>query len=82
MRLLMVLQDLSIHLSSPPVLHCDNISTIAFTVNLVFHARTKHIVGFHFVQEKAQCRELIIQFVPSEYHLADLFTKVPLGFHF
>lgn len=37
-----ILQDLGIHLSRPLILYCDNLSALHMTVNLVFHACSKH----------------------------------------
>uniref|UniRef100_A0A803NS63 Uncharacterized protein n=1 Tax=Cannabis sativa TaxID=3483 RepID=A0A803NS63_CANSA len=38
-----LLSDLSIHHTSPPVLYCNNTTTIHIFENPVFHERTKHI---------------------------------------
>jgi hypothetical protein len=38
-----LLKDLHIPLTTPPVLYCDNLSALHMTINLVFHARSKHI---------------------------------------
>nr|XP_028953254.1 uncharacterized protein LOC114822627 [Malus domestica] len=44
---------LQVPLTSPPVLFCDNLSTIALAFNPVQHQRTKHIeVDVHFVRER------------------------------
>ena len=54
-----ILRDLGIPLPCPPILHCDNLTALYMTVNLVFHGRTK----------RKTC------FVPSKHQLADIFTK-------
>lgn len=79
----MILRDLGVSLSQPPVLYCDNVSAIALIANPIFHSRTKHIeVDYHFVREKAQRKELTICFVPSEFQLANIFTKALSSPHF
>lgn len=46
------------------------------SANPVFHTRTKHIeVNFHFVRERVACKILDIQFISSQYQVADGFTK-------
>ena len=46
------------------------------TMNLVFHSRTKHIeIVVHFVREKVEARELEVRYVPTEFQVADVFTK-------
>lgn len=46
------------------------------SVNLEFHARTKHIeVDFYFVQERVAQGLLRIQFVSTVDQVADGFTK-------
>ncbi|RVW46099.1 putative mitochondrial protein [Vitis vinifera] len=45
--------DLHISLASAPTLYCDNTSALHMTINLVFHARSKHIeLDYHFVCER------------------------------
>jgi hypothetical protein len=45
-----LLRDLGIFISAPPILWCDNVSALAIASNPVFHARMKHIeVDFHFI---------------------------------
>lgn len=77
----MILDALFIWLSTPPSLYCDNISAIALRAHLVFHFHTTYIaVDYHFVREKAQCKELTVHVVPYDLQLVDLFTK-PLTFN-
>ena len=72
----MLLIDLGIFLSTPPLLWCDNISVLAIASNPVFHARTKHIeVDYHFVREKVLWKDLMVKFISSNDQLANIFTK-------
>ena len=74
--LTMLLVDLHIPPSCPPILWCDNISAISLASNPVFHARTKHIeVDYHFVREKVCAKSLVVRYVPTQLQLADIFTK-------
>uniref|UniRef100_A0A2N9IKH6 CCHC-type domain-containing protein n=2 Tax=Fagus sylvatica TaxID=28930 RepID=A0A2N9IKH6_FAGSY len=71
-----LLRDLSIFISAPPILWCDNVSALAIASNPVFHARTKHIeVDFHFIRERVLRKDLQVQFVSTADQLADIFTK-------
>ena len=55
----MILKDLGVYLSLPPMLWCDNVSALALASNPIFHARTKHIeVDYHYIREKVLHREL------------------------
>ena len=72
----MLLRDLGIFLSNPPLLWCDNVSALAIASNPVFHARTKHIeVDYHFVCEKVLRKDLLVKFISSNDKLVDIFTK-------
>ena len=71
-----LLSDIGFHLRQPPTLFSDNMSALHLTVNLVLHARTKHIeIDYHFVREKVAQEKLITQFVSSKDQLAYIFTK-------
>ena len=71
-----ILKDLHIPLASPPILYCDNLSTLHMTVNPVFHARSKHIeLDDHFLRERVALGLLITQHISTNDKIADLFTK-------
>ena len=72
----MILKDLGVYLSLPPMLWCDNVSALALASNPIFHARTKHIeVDYHYIREKVLNRDLQINFISTHDQLADIFTK-------
>ncbi|KAM1023651.1 hypothetical protein ACFX2A_045494 [Malus domestica] len=71
-----ILKDLEVFLSSPPTIHCDNMSAIALTANPVFHYRIKHLdTDFHFVRERVQQGDLEMVYIPTENQTADVLTK-------
>ncbi|KAJ9536044.1 hypothetical protein OSB04_un000790 [Centaurea solstitialis] len=42
----------------------------------VLHSKTKHIeVRYHFIRDHVMNGDIELHFVPTEYQLADLFTK-------
>ena len=72
----MILKDLGIFLSLPPMLWCDNVSALALASNPIFHARTKHIeVDYHYIREKVLSKELKVHFISTLDQIADIFTK-------
>uniref|UniRef100_A0A2N9EGZ0 Integrase catalytic domain-containing protein n=1 Tax=Fagus sylvatica TaxID=28930 RepID=A0A2N9EGZ0_FAGSY len=72
----MLLKDLHVPLSSPPVLWCDNAGALALASNPVFHARTKHIeIDYHFIREKVVNRDMSLRFISTGDQRADIFTK-------
>ncbi|KAJ9544835.1 hypothetical protein OSB04_024542 [Centaurea solstitialis] len=69
------LQDYDIQLSKIPI-YCDNTSAIAIANNPVLHSKTKHIeVRYHFIRDHVMNGDIELHFVPTEYQLADHFTK-------
>ncbi|GJU27518.1 retrovirus-related pol polyprotein from transposon TNT 1-94 [Tanacetum coccineum] len=60
------LKDLSIFVTTPVRILCDNISTIALASNPVQHARTKHIeLDCHFVRDKIKAGQIQVSYVPT-----------------
>ncbi|PWA80314.1 hypothetical protein CTI12_AA197830 [Artemisia annua] len=69
------LSDYGIHYKSVPIF-CDNTSAIAISNNPVLHQRTKHIdIRYHFIRDHIMYGEIELHFIPTEYQLADIFTK-------
>ncbi|KAJ9542936.1 hypothetical protein OSB04_029442 [Centaurea solstitialis] len=69
------LQDYGFKLSKIPIF-CDNTSAIAIANNLVLHSKTKHIeIRYHFIRDHVMNGDVELHFIPTEYQLADLFTK-------
>ncbi|KAM2711812.1 hypothetical protein EV1_031893 [Malus domestica] len=71
-----LLQDLHLPQIDVPLLHCDNISTMALATYLVFHSKSKHIeIDCHFVRERVQQGTILQLFVNSSDQYANMFTK-------
>ena len=61
-----ILKDLGVYLSMPPMLWCDNVSTLTLASNPVFHAQTKHIeVDYHYIREKVMSKELQVNLIST-----------------
>jgi histone deacetylase 1/2 len=71
-----LLQELGVYLKQAPTLWCDNLDATYLSMNLVFHARTKHIeVDYHFVRECVAHKALDIRFISTHDQLADVLTE-------
>lgn len=78
-----LLRELGLSPTSSPTLWCDNLGATYLCVNLVFHARTKHVeVYYHFVRDKVASGDLQVNFISTKDQLADIFTKPLIGSHF
>jgi transposase InsO family protein len=54
----------------------DNQGAIALAKNPEFHKRTKHIdIRYHFVREKVEDGQVMLEYCPTQEMLADLMTK-------
>lgn len=68
--------ELRIPLSQPPVLWCDNLSTVHLSINIVMHSRTKHVeIDIYFVRDLVICGKIRVQHLPSSAQIADILTK-------
>ncbi|GJY77639.1 retrovirus-related pol polyprotein from transposon TNT 1-94 [Tanacetum coccineum] len=69
------LSDCDIHYKMVPIF-CDNTSAIAISNNLVLHLRTNHIdIRYNFIKDHILNGDIELHFIPTEYQLADVFTK-------
>ncbi|KAI3702115.1 hypothetical protein L6452_27815 [Arctium lappa] len=69
------LRDYGFDIEKIPIL-CDSKSAIAISVNPVQHSKTKHIdTRYHFLKHHVEHGTIEMYFVPTDYQLADLFTK-------
>jgi len=63
-------------MDAPVVIFCDNINSILFTNNLIYHVRTKHIeVHYHFIIEKVLAKEIDLIHVNTKDQVVNIFTK-------
>ena len=71
-----LLSELNLRVKRIPTIWCDNTSAAALASNPVHHARTKHIeIDAHFVRDQVLSKSLTVQYVPTEYQIADCLTK-------
>ncbi|GJT53016.1 hypothetical protein Tco_0988070 [Tanacetum coccineum] len=69
------LSDYDIHYKMVPIF-CKNTSAIAISNNPILHSRTKHIdIRYHFIKDHILKGDIKLHFIPTEYQLADIFTK-------
>ncbi|KAE8681049.1 bHLH123 protein [Hibiscus syriacus] len=68
-----ILEDMNVELSQPPVIWCNNTSIVAMATD---PAKVKHVdLDVHFVREKVMDKQLIVNYVPAHYQIADVLTK-------
>jgi hypothetical protein len=71
-----LLIEISVPLSGPTALFCDNQSAIILTKDGAFHARTKHIDNrFHFIRQTVANGHATIPYCKTNDMIADIFTK-------
>ncbi|GJY33364.1 retrovirus-related pol polyprotein from transposon TNT 1-94 [Tanacetum coccineum] len=69
------LTDYDIIYEKVPVF-CDSTSAIAISNNPVLYSRTKHIdIRYHFIRDHILKGDIELHFIPTQYQLADIFTK-------
>lgn len=66
--------------AAPPMLWCDNQSTVALTKDPIFTGRSKHIEArYYFTRELVQAQKLRTAHIRGKDNVADIFTK-PLSY--
>ncbi|CAH9141869.1 unnamed protein product [Cuscuta epithymum] len=71
-----LLTDMGFFLPKPVQLYCDNVSASYLAVNPIQHDRSKHIkIDYYFVREQVAHGDLIVKYIPTQFQLADIFTK-------
>ena len=69
------LRDYGIILEKSLIL-CDNTSAINLSKNSILHSRAKHIdIRHHFLRDHVSKGDVVLNFVPTNQQLADIFTK-------
>jgi hypothetical protein len=77
-----LLEDFGVSVSIPTPLLSDNTGAISITRDPVKHELTKHIgVDVHFTRSQVQDGIVALQYVSSEFQLADFFTKTQTRAH-
>lgn len=72
---LLLLYELSVRLSFPVFLHCDNLSATYLAFNSVHHAYTRHIeLDYHLVRENVALGNHLVCYISTDQP-TDLLTK-------
>lgn len=62
--------------TSPPIVYCDNLSTVLLSANPILHSRMKHLeLDLFFVRERVQQGQVSVVHVSSKDQVADILTK-------
>ncbi|XP_022154966.1 uncharacterized protein LOC111022111 [Momordica charantia] len=71
-----LLSELRLSLPQPPILWCDNLSAVHFSVNLVLHSRAKHVeIDIYFVRNLVLQYKLRVTHIPTATQIVDILTK-------
>lgn len=70
------LQKLGVPIPFPMVIFTDNLGASFIVRNPIVHIRLKHVaLDLHFVRERTEKGELIVNHIPESQQWADLLTK-------
>ncbi|XP_044464328.1 uncharacterized protein LOC123194870 [Mangifera indica] len=64
------------HMDQTTVVWCDNVSAGLLASNFGLHSRTEHI-DIHFIRSQVTAGVIAVQYVASEFQIADTITKPP-----
>jgi hypothetical protein len=71
-----LLSDITLTLTCPTPIFCDNNGMITLSKNTIYHPRTKHIdIQYHYIRELLECRSITLIQVNTTENVADIFTK-------
>ena len=57
-------------------INCDSQTTIAYTKDPMFHAKTKHIdIKYNFVKDMVARKKVNVKYITKQEMVADSFTK-------
>lgn len=58
------LNDMGIHVELLYILWCDNLGTIQFPANPIYHSKIKHVaMDFQFVRERVEDKRLMVKHI-------------------
>jgi hypothetical protein len=70
------LQDIKIVFFEPTTIYYHNTNTISLSKNPVQHSKSKHIpIKCHYLRDQAENKNIKLEYVPTQEHVADIFTK-------
>ena len=70
------LQDIKIVFEEPTIIHYDITSSISLSKNPVQHSKSKQIpIKYHYLRDQAENKNIKLEYVPTQEHVADIFTK-------
>ena len=67
---------MSIDCKAPVNIFVDNQGAIALAKKPIHHQRSKHIdIKYHFIRGEIENKNIILNYIPTEENIADIFTK-------
>jgi hypothetical protein len=70
------LRDIKMVFEEPTIIHYDNTSVISLSKNLFQQSKSKNIpIKYHYLRDQAENKNIKLEYVPTQEHVADIFTK-------
>ena len=70
------MHEIGILSSAKPIVWYDNFSATYLTTTPIFYSYSKHLeFNFHFVRDKVQNKEMLVQYLSTYDQIADILTK-------
>ena len=68
--------DLFEHVLDSTIIHYSNQSCVMISDNPLFHDKLNHIeIKYHFIRDMVQSKEVLVQYLPIDDQVANVFTK-------